>query len=115
MLMQAAPPTDELLEKAASNPGFRRLVDLDGEQVALFLQSDRILAYRGEEVTPFGLLRFGGPHSGAIWMDGQLIGEYDKTLDGEFFVVEVEDGFLSPELRRKEDPVAYLIEKAVSR
>ena len=115
MLMQAAPPTDELLETAASNPGFRRLVDLDGEHVALFLQADRILAYKGEEAAPFGLLRFGGPHSGAIWMGGQLIGEYDKTLDGEFFVVEVEDGFLAPESRRKEDPVAYLIEKATSR
>lgn len=115
MTLQASPPTDELIGEASSTPGLRRLVDADGEPIALFLQSDRILAYKGEEVTPFGVLRFGGPHSGAIWMDDRIIGEYDKTLDGEFFIVEVEDGFLSPESRRKEDPVAYLIEKALSR
>ena len=111
MLLQAPPPTDDLLKEASASAGVRRLIADKGEVIALFLQSDRILAYRGEEAAPFGVLRFGGPHSGAIWMRGDLVGEYDKDLNGEFFVVEVEDGFLA-ETRRKEDPVAYLIEKA---
>ena len=111
MLEQASPTTDELLKQASTAAGRRYLISVDNDVIALFLQSDRILAYRGEEPTPFGFLRFGGPHSGAIWMKGNLIGEFDKNLDGEFFIVEIEDGFISPESRRQEDPVAFLLER----
>ena len=110
MLLKAPPPTDELL-KEASAAGTRHRIEHRGEVIALFLQSDRILAYRGDESAPFGWLRFGGPHSGAIWMGGDLVGEYYKDINGEFFVMEVEDGFLTG-TRRTEDPVAYLIERA---
>ncbi len=112
MLLQAPPPTDELLREASASRGVRRLIESQGGIIALFLQSDRILAYRGEETTPFGVLRFGGPHSGAIWLKDNLIGEYDKDLDGAFIIVEIEDGFMEPETRRKGDPVAFLIGKA---
>lgn len=112
MLLKAPPPTDELLREASASRSVRCLVESQGGSIALFLQPDRILAYRGEETTPFGVLRFGGPHSGAIWLRGDLIGEYDKDLDGEFIIVEIEDGFMEPETRRKEDPVAFLIGKA---
>lgn len=111
MLQQASKPTDELLREASTATGTRYLIAGEKGAIALFLQPDRILVYRGEETTPFGVLRFGGPHSGAIWVNGNLIGEYDKNLDGEFFVVEVEDGFITPESRRQEDPVAFLIER----
>lgn len=113
MLMppQPYPTTDELLQQAASTLGMRRLVHSSHSLITLFLQSDRILVYRGEEPTPFGLLRFGGPRSGAIWMDGQVIGEYDKDLEGEFVVVEVEDGFLAGHQQRQ-DPLEYLIQRS---
>ena len=47
-------------------------------------------------------------------MNGEIIGEYDKDLDGEFIIVEVADGFMAPASRRKEDPVVYLFEKALA-
>ena len=42
-------------------------------------------------------------------MNGDLIGEYDKNLEGDFIVVEIEDGFMDFETRRTEDPIAFLI------
>ena len=113
MLMppQPYPTTDELLQQAASTVGMRRLVYSSDTLITLFLQSDRILAYRGEESTPFGFLRFGGPRSGAIWMNGEVIGEYDKNIEGEFVVVEVEDGFLAGHQQRQ-DPLDYLIQRS---
>ena len=109
MPLSAPPPTDELLKEASSATGVRCLIERRGEVIALFLQSDRILAYKGDDSTPFGILRFGGPHSGAIWLNGDLIGEYDKNLEGDFIVVEIEDGFMDFETRRTEDPIAFLI------
>ena len=115
MVQQASTPsTDELLREASSTNGRRHRIHSPSGVIALFVQSDRILAYRGEEPSPFGLLRFGGPYSGAIWIGDELIGEYGKTFDGSFFVVEIEDGFLTPDSRREEDPLAFLIAHATA-
>ena len=104
------PPTDQLLIKAATSAGSRCRINAKGTAIDLLLQADRILAYRGDEDVPFAVLRFGGPHSGAIWIDGQFVGEYDKNLAGNFVIVEIESGFKKPDSRREEDPVAHLIE-----
>ena len=113
MLMrpQPYPTTDELLQQAASTVGMRRLVHSSDTLITLFLQHDRILVYRAEEPTPFGFLRFGGPRSGAIWMNGEVIGEYNKNIEGEFVVAEVEDGFLAGHQQRQ-DPLDYLIQRS---
>lgn len=111
MLLQTSPPTDELLHRASAVNGVRCLIEGKGGVISLFIQPDRILAYKGNDSNPFGVLRFGGPHSGAIWVEGDLVAEYDKNLSGEYFIVEVEDGFLA-DSRRKGDPVAYLIARA---
>lgn len=104
------PTTDQLLTQAATSSGHRCRINAKGIEIDLVLQVDRILAYKGDEDVPFAVLRFGGPHSGAIWIDGQLVGEYDKNLDGNFFIIKIESGFKQPDSRREEDPVAHLLE-----
>ena len=76
----------------------------------LVVYGDRILAYLGEREMPVAVLRFGGPYSGTIWVDGELVGEYDKDQEGKFLVTEIEEGFKRPQSRRQLDPVAHIIE-----
>lgn len=109
MATYASPPTDQLLAEASTASGTRHKIDAEGTVVHLFLQTDRILAYRGDEATPMAVLRFGGPHSGAIWMSGELVGEYHKNLNGKFILVEIEEGFKLPDSMREEDPVAHAV------
>ena len=71
-------------------------------QACLYLDGDHL---------PRACLRFGGPRSGAIWFDRDLIGEYDKDLDGEFVLVEVENGFKLPGSQRREDPFNHLFSR----
>ena len=105
------PTTDELLREAftASGPGVRHRIEAEGAAFELVIQGDRILVYRGNEGRPFATLRFGGPHSGAIWIGEQLVGEYDKDREGKFVVVDIEEGFKLPDSRRREDPVDLLV------
>lgn len=110
------PTTDQLLYDAATaNPKIvRQRIEVQGMPLDLILQMDRILVYRDDENEPFAILRFGGPHSGAIWIDGQFVGEYDKDRDGNFVVVEVEAGFKQPDSKRLEDPFAHLVKMGVA-
>ena len=103
------PPISQLLTEAYTNAGTRHRIQLEGMVVDLFLQTDRILAYRDNEATPAAILRFGGPHSGAIWMNGEVIGEYHKNLDGRFMLVEIEEGFKLPDSMREQDPLAHVV------
>ena len=105
------PTTDELLTEASTGGGIRRRIDAPGASIDLVLQLDRILAYRDGEAMPFAVLRFGGRHSGAIWIGGELVGEYAKDSDGKFVIIEIEAGFKQPASRRHEDPVAHLINR----
>ena len=109
------PTTEQLLTDAATaNPmSVRRRIEVHGMPLDMILQIDRILVYRGDEDKPFAVLRFGGPHSGAIWIDGQFVGEYDKDNEGNFVVVDVESGFKQPDSRRLEDPFAHLVKVGV--
>ena len=109
------PTTDQLLTEAAKavSTSVRRRTEANGMPIEMILQVDRILVYRGDEDTPFAILRFGGPHSGAIWIDGQFVGEYEKDRDGNFVVVEVEAGFKQPDSRRQQDPFAHLVKMGV--
>ena len=109
--VKSPPPTDQLLAEASTAAGTRYRFETEDTVVALFLQADRILAYRGDEVTPIATLRFGGPHSGAIWMEGKLVGEYHRDLDGKFILVEIEAGFKLPDSMREEDPVAHVVRR----
>ena len=108
-LAKNPPDTDQLLTQAAKSTGVRYHVEVKGNVLELVLQIDRVLIYRGDEPTPIAVLRFGGPHSGAMWLNNQLIGEYDKDREGKFVVTEIESGFKRPNSRRHEDPVVHII------
>ncbi len=104
------PTTGKLLEDALSSTGARYKFRGVEAEMDLVVQGDRILAYLGEREMPVAVLRFGGPYSGTIWVDGKLVGEYEKDREGNFLVTEIEAGFKRPQSRRQLDPVAHIIE-----
>ena len=104
----AVPTTDELMQDARITPGHMRRIRSGSVLVVLVLQNDRILAYRDDETKPFGMLRFGGPYSGAIWIGESLVGEYGQDINGQIVVVDVDAGFLQPGSRRVKDPIEVL-------
>ena len=104
-----APTTDQLLLEASSSVGTRHRIVFQGMEFEFHLQADRILVYCADENTPVAVIRFGSPFSGAIWMRGQLVGEYDKDRDGKFVVTEIESGFKQPDSRRQQDPVEHVL------
>lgn len=104
------PTISELLTEASLNPTRRQTLDVAGTPVAIYLQPDRIHVYRDNDPEPFATLRFGGPHSGAIWIDGEVAGEYEKDSDGRFIITEIDSGFRMPDSRRERDPVRHILE-----
>lgn len=104
-----APTTGELLVEAAGASSIRHKVEFKGIVLELQLREDRILVCREDDERPIAVLRFGGPNSGAIWLNDQLIAEYDKDSDGYFVVTVIEAGFKLPDSRRQEDPVQHLL------
>ena len=97
--------------EASTSAGIHRRFKVKEAAIELVLQMDRILAYRDDEDSPIAILRFGGPHSGAIWIGGQLAGEYEKDRDGKFTIIDIEAGFKQPDSKRHEDPVAHLVNR----
>ena len=104
-----APTTDELLWEASQAASIRHRVEFEGLALELLLQMDRILVYREGEQRPIATLRFGGPFSGAIWINEQLVAEYHKDRDGQFVVTDIAEGLKLPESRRRKDPVQHLL------
>ena len=108
-MSQMAPTAEDLIREASVTSGARRKVEFRGITSELHLQDDRILVYRGEETRPIAVLRFGGPYSGAIWLNNQLIAEYDKDDKGNFIITDIQGGFKLPDSRRPDDPVLHLL------
>lgn len=106
---QMSPTAEELLKEAAETSGARRKVKFKGIALELHLQDDRILVYREEDVRPIAVLRFGGPYSGTIWLNDQLIAEYGKDHEGHFMITDIQAGFKLPNTRRRDDPVHHLL------
>ena len=108
-MSQMAPTAEELLKEAAETSGARRKVKFKGNTLELHLQDDRILVYREEDTRPIAVLRFGGPYSGTIWLNDQLIAEYGKDHKGNFMITDIQSGFKLPNSRRRDDPVQHLL------
>ena len=104
--------TDQLWMEAVALHGEPRRYKLPDPEFELFLQHDRICLFRSQDESPIGIIRFGGPCSGAIWLAGRLVGEYDKTLEGQYILIQVEDGFRIPESKQEKDPLTHLMEQA---
>ena len=88
------------------------LEDPDSQRIfQLFTTSQRTFVYREEDDEPIGNIYFGGQHSGAVWLRGELIGEYRMDPKGDLILTKVNKGFKEPESRGVKDPLAYLIER----
>ena len=109
MLMDLPFTTDDLWKFAVVLHEGPRRIKVQGAGIEIIVQFDRACLYKDDDEFPVGQLQFGGPRSGAIWFGEQLIGEYDKGVDGEFFLIEVENGFKRPDSKRQEDPLAHLV------
>lgn len=111
-----APPSTSALSKAASQEaGVKRYeVTIGDHQIDLVLLHDRINIYLdsgGED--PAGMVRFGSTWSGALWLRGEFVGEFSEVPEGDFTIVEVEEGFKKPMVVTGMDPLVYLIGRLV--
>jgi hypothetical protein len=81
----------------------------EGRTADFVVLHDRVNVYLKSSEMPVAVLRFGGPSSGALWMGGDLIGEFRREPGGALMVVEIEDGFKKPTPIEDTDPIAYLL------
>ena len=111
-LLQTLPSMDVLSEAAGEGTGRRYEVALGEDATAnLFVLRDRVHVYLGTEDTPAAVMRFGGLHSGALWVYDSLIGEFAREPSGSFAVTEIEGGFKKPSPIEDIDPIEYLLER----
>ena len=83
----------------------------EGRTADFVVLRDRVNIYLKSSELPVGVLRFGGPSSGALWVGGDLIAEFRKEPTGSFVVVEIEDGFKKPTPIEGADPIMYLLNR----
>ncbi len=111
-LLIESPMTESLSRAAAEDVVRRYPVDIGGNRTAdLVVLRKRINVYLESSEEPVAVLRFGGPNSGALWLKGDLIAEFQKEPAGSFEVIEIKDGFKRPGPREGVDPIAYLLER----
>ena len=113
MALLTVPPTTEALSKAAGEDvGKRFEVRIGKNRNADFVVlRDRINVYLESSEMPVAVLRFGSSHSGALWLEDDLIGEFRRESTGSFVVVEIEDGFKRPDPIEGTDPIMYLLDR----
>lgn len=82
----------------------------------------RLLARRSSQRAEFkvasnpknvGLIRFGGPSSGALWINDKCIAEYEREGD-EYFITPVSDGRRQIDGVVKAHPVQYLLAQLIA-
>ena len=111
-----APPTTETLAKAASEEIAKKFEVKIGENhtADLFVLHDRTNVFLESSEEPVAVLRFGGPYSGALWLEGNLIGEFIREPAGSFVLIEIEDGFKRPPPIEDTDPIVYLLDRLIA-
>lgn len=111
--MLAGSPTTETLSKAAGEEVVKKYeVDIGEDQTAdLVVFRHRVNVYLESSDKPVAVLRFGSPYSGALWLEGDLIGEFRREDTGSFVVIEIEDGFKRPAPIEDTDPFSYLLSR----
>ena len=105
--------TEELSKVAGEDVPKKFEVEIGkGRNADLVVFGDRINVFLESSEKPVAVLRFGGPHSGALWLHGTLVGEFIKEHPtGVFVVVEIEDGFKKLTPIEDKDPIRYLLER----
>ena len=115
MEVPSAPPTIEVLSQATGGDVVKYEVSIGGDRRAdLVVFRDRVNVFLESSEKPKAMLRLGGPASGALWLEGDLIAEFMKEPAGSFVVVEIEDGFKKPILKEDTDPIRYLLDRLAS-
>ena len=76
--------------------------------VSLFIAKDRVNVYTDRSL-PVAALRFGGPASGALWVGGDLVGEFDARFPETLELMRIEEGLKTPPALHGVDPLAYLL------
>ena len=106
-------PTTETLSKAAGEEVVQKYEVTIGEDCTadLVVFRRRINIYLESSEKPVAVLRFGSLYSGALWLKGELIGEFRREPEGSYVVVEVEDGFKKSPPLVGTDPIEYLLNR----
>ena len=109
----AAPPKTETLSRVAGEQVVRKYgVSIgDGRIADLVVLPQRVNIYLESGEEPVAVLRFGSLYSGAMWLQGNLMGEFSMKPTGSFVVVEIEDGFKRPTPVEDVDPLQYLLDR----
>ena len=114
MTLLAAPPSTEALSRAIDIEATRKIeVKFGNDRKAdLLVYRDQVNVFLESSDEPVATLRFGSSYSGALWLAGDVIGEFHKDpRGGPFTVVEIQDGFKKPHPKKNVDPIAYLLER----
>ena len=113
MAMLTGSPMTETLSKAAGEEVVKKYeVDIgENRRADLVVFRGRINIYLESSDTPVAVLRFGSPHSGALWLEGDLVGEFSREPAGAFEVIEIQKGFKSSETLESTDPIEYLLNR----
>ena len=80
-------------------------------KMEVMVESNNAFLYRKNDELPTGHLWFTGFHSGAIWMEKDVIGEYYMNSQGKFEITEIENGFKIPGSGTSRTPLEFLIKK----
>ena len=109
MAVLAQPPmTGKILEEARQGRDSLFRVEHNGVVFDLVVTPIKIIVY-SENPEPIGFLRIGGPNSGAIWAESDIIAEYGLGADDKYFVIPIQHGFKHPAGPKYEDPLLYLL------
>lgn len=114
MTLLAAPPSTESLSRAMDREATKKIEVKFGknQKADLLVHRDQVNVFLESSDEPVAKLRFGSSYSGALWMAGDIIGEFHKDpRGGPFTVVEIQDGFKKPHPRENVDPIEYLLER----
>ena len=101
-MVQLVPPSTESLSKVIGKEATKKIEVAIGNdrRVDLLVHRDRIDFFLESDEEPVAVLRFGSSYSGALWLSGDVIGEFHKDPKGPYVVVEIQEGFKNHILRR---------------
>jgi hypothetical protein len=86
------------------------IVSFRERDFTIIANGNRVDVFATGETDLLGTVRRGSPRSGAIWVFGECIAEYDRDNDsGCYMVVPIEDGFKRPDASVEVDPLFHLL------
>ena len=109
MVAQLPPLLNTLTVKRADFVGARFVVEFEDEEFLVVADGERVSVFSGSTEGLVGIIRAGGPTSGAIWVSGGCVAEYMQR-DQVYAIFEIEDGFRALDASVSTDPLAHLLQ-----